>query len=183
MGEGWSLPPRRRGMGVNHMASDYTYCHRCGARMGRADVGGKSRPKCDDCGAVVFLDPKVAVVVVASLDDKILMVKRDIEPMFGKWAFPSGYVDRFEPVEEAAVREVEEETTVKVRLDALLGVYSRRGDQTIVIAYAATILSGDPTPADETQDARLFPMDELPPPLFPFDGEIIGAWRGLVAGS
>ena len=165
------------------MASDYTYCHRCGARMGRADVGGKERPKCDDCGAVVFLDPKVAVVVVASRDGEILMVKRDIEPMFGKWSFPSGYVDRFEPVEEAAVREVEEETTVKVRLDGLLGVYSQRGDQTIVVAYAATIIAGDPTPADETQDARLFPSDALPPPLFPHDGEIMKAWREGADGN
>ena len=163
------------------MASDYTYCHRCGSRMVRANVAGKSRPKCDDCGAVVFLDPKVAVVVVASLDDKILMVKRDIEPMFGKWAFPSGFVDRFEVVEEAAVREVEEETTVKVRLDEQpLGVYSRRGDQTIVVAYAATILSGDPTAADETQDARLFPADALPQLVFPYDERIIAAWRARV---
>lgn len=165
------------------MASDYTYCHRCGSRMGRADVAGRQRPKCDECGAVVFLDPKVAVVVVASLDDKILMVKRDIEPMFGKWAFPSGFVDRFEVVEEAAVREVEEETTVKVRLDGLLGVYSRRGDQTIVVAYAATILSGDPTAADETQDARLFPEDALPPLVFPHDEKIIEAWEGRMADN
>lgn len=164
------------------MASDYTYCHRCGSRMGRANVAGRQRPKCDECGAVVFLDPKVAVVVVASLDDEILMVKRDIEPMFGKWAFPSGFVDRFEVVEEAAVREVEEETTVKVRLDEQpLGVYSRRGDQTIVVAYAATIISGDPTAADETQDARLFPADALPQLVFPHDERIIAAWRGRVS--
>ena len=163
------------------MTSDYTYCHRCGSRMGRANVAGKPRPKCDECGAVVFLDPKVAVVVVVSLNDVILMVKRDTEPMYGKWAFPSGFVDRFEVVEDAAVREVREETTVNVRLDERpLGVYSRRGDQTIVIAYAATIVSGDPTAADETQDARLFPSDALPPLVFPYDERIMRAWHERV---
>ena len=103
------------------MPSDHTYCHRCGEVLGEEHVAGALRPKCGACGEVVFFDPKLAVVVIASQDSRILMVKRDIDPMMGRWSFPSGYVDRGEIVEEAAVREVREETNVEVSLDALLG--------------------------------------------------------------
>ena len=108
------------------MHVDNTYCHRCGERLGEREVGGRLRPSCASCGETVFLDPKVAVAVVATDDGEILMVKRDIDPMMGRWSLPAGYVDRGEVVEEAAVREVREETGVEIRLDSLLGVYSRR---------------------------------------------------------
>ena len=128
----------------------------------------------------MFLDPKVAVVVIASQDSRILMVKRDIDPMMGRWSFPSGYVDRGEVVEEAAVREVREETNVDVSLDALLGVYSRRGAPVVLVAYAASITGGSPTAGDEAQAVELFASDDLPPLPFPDDEAIIADWRKRV---
>ena len=164
------------------MSNEYVYCHRCAGRMERARVAGAVRPRCESCGAVVFLDPKLAVVVVASLDSKILMVKRDIEPMMGRWSFPSGYVDRGEAVEDAARREVMEEANVETRLDALLGVYSSAGAPVVLVAYAATVVGGEAMAGDETREAAYFAPDELPPLPFPHDGEILAAWRRVVAG-
>ncbi len=161
------------------MPSDNTYCHRCGGRLCRAHVAGAVRPKCGACGAVVFLDPKLAVVVIASLDSRILMVKRDIEPMMGRWSFPSGYVDRGEVVEEAAAREVSEETNVEVELDGLLGVYSRRGADVILVAYAATVSGGCAMAGDEAQAVGYFEADDLPPLPFPSDERIMADWRRL----
>jgi len=159
------------------MPSDNTYCHRCGEPLGEEHVAGALRPKCGSCGAVVFLDPKVAVVVIASQDSRILMVKRDIDPMMGRWSFPSGYVDRGEVVEDAAVREVREETNVDVSLDALLGVYSRKGAPVVLVAYAASIVGGRPQAGDEAQEVDMFAVDELPPLPFPDDAEIVADWR------
>ncbi len=159
------------------MPTDNTYCHRCGEILGEAIVAGALRPKCGSCGAVVFLDPKLAVVVIASQGPEILMVKRDIEPMMGRWSFPSGYVDRGEVVEDAAVREVREETNVNVSLDGLLGVYSREGAPVVLVAYAASIVGGSPSAGDEAQAVKLFPADDLPPLPFPSDPEIIADWR------
>ena len=164
------------------MSSEYVYCHRCAGRMGRARVAGAVRPRCEVCGAVVFLDPKLAVVVVASLDSKILMVKRDIEPMMGRWSFPSGYVDRGEAVEDAARREVMEEANVETRLDALLGVYSSAGAPVVLVAYAATVVGGEARAGDETREVAYFAPDDLPPLPFPHDDEILAAWRRVVAG-
>ena len=159
------------------MPTDNSYCHRCGNGMSERDVGGTTRPCCDSCGAVVFLDPKLAVVVIVSHKDNILMVKRDIEPMMGRWSFPSGYVDRGEVVEEAAVREVREETNVEARLDRLLGVYSAQAAPVVLIAYAARVSGGIAEAGDETQAVGWFPSDDLPPLPFPHDEEIISDWR------
>ncbi len=159
------------------MASDYNYCHKCGNPMIERDVAGALRPKCESCGAVVFLDPKLAVVVIVSHESKILMVKRDIDPMMGRWSFPSGYVDRGEVVEEAAAREVREETNVEVELERLLGVYSGRGAPVVLVAYAARVLGGEARAGDETQAVAWFTLDTLPPLPFPHDDEIIQAWR------
>ena len=145
--------------------------------MSERDVAGAVRPACDSCGAVVFLDPKLAVVVIVSSGEKILMVKRDIEPMMGRWSFPSGYVDRGEVVEEAAVREVREETNVEIELERLLGVYSGRGEPVALVAYAARAVGGSAEAGDETQAVGWFSEDELPPPPFPHDDAILRDWR------
>ena len=139
------------------------------------------RPQCPKCGGVVFVDPKLAVVVVASGDGGILMVKRDIDPMMGRWSFPAGYVDRGEVVEEAAVREVLEETNVEVELDALLGIYSSPGAPVVLVAYAASITGGSPVAGDEAQDVGLFPPDSLPALPFPHDDRIVEDWRRLTS--
>ena len=145
--------------------------------MGERSANGAIRPVCDSCGAVVFFDPKLAVVVIVSHEENILMVKRDIEPMMGRWSFPSGYVDRGEVVEEAAVREVREETNVEVELDRLLGVYSSRGAPVVLVAFAASVQGGTAEAGDETQAVGWFPVEELPQLPFPHDDAILRDWR------
>ena len=164
------------------MHVDNTYCHRCGERLGEREVGGQLRPSCASCGETVFLDPKVAVAVVATDEGKILMVKRAIDPMMGRWSLPAGYVDRGEVVEEAAVREVREETGVEVRLGSLVGVYSSPGAPVILVVYAATITAGVASPGDEAMEVGFFHPDELPEMPFPHDDEIIRDWRERTSG-
>lgn len=61
---------------------------------------------------------------IVSLDGRILLVKRAIEPAYGNWMFPGGFVDRGEQLEEAAMRETREESSVEVRITRLLNIYS-----------------------------------------------------------
>ena len=163
------------------MHVDNTYCHRCGKRLVEREIAGRLRPSCESCSETVFVDPKVAVAVVASDGGRILMVKRAIDPMMGRWSLPAGYVDRGEEVEEAAIREVREETGVEVRLDSLLGVYSRQGAPVILVVYAATITAGVATPGEEAQDVGLFNVDEMPEMPFPHDDQIMKDWRALTS--
>lgn len=154
----------------------HAYCPVCGAPL-EADAGPGGRPACPQCGFVRYDNPKVATGVVADRDGQILLVRRNHEPMLGRWSFPSGFVDAGEVVAEAAVREVFEEAGIDVRIDRLLGVYSRRGDPVVFIAYAGTVGPGTPVAGPEAFEVGFFPPDLLPDLAFPHDDEIVAAWR------
>ena len=96
------------------------------------------------------------------MDGGIVLVKRAIEPSYGKWVFPGGYVDRGETVEQAAVRETKEECGVDVRLDSLLNVYSYASFYVVIIVYAAHVVGGELSAGDECLEYRIFPKQKIP---------------------
>jgi 8-oxo-dGTP diphosphatase len=118
----------------------------------------------DVCGFVFYLDPKVAVGTIIRSNDgrRIVLVKRAIEPGYGKWVFPGGYVDRGEEIREAAIREAREEAGLEVRLDRLINVYSYTGRVPVIIVFAATRIGGELAVDDEGLEAREFEPDEIP---------------------
>ena len=145
----------------------YRYCPVCGSTL-EPRVLKITEPKrlvCTNasCGFVFYLDPKIAVgTIIKTANGKIVLVKRAIEPGYGKWVFPGGYVDRGEEVTLAAVREAREEAGLAVRLDHLINIYSYAGRAPVIIVYAATMLSGDLAVDDEGLEAREFDLDEIP---------------------
>ena len=154
------------------------FCATCGHVLGEREVGGKVRPACPQCGAVVFEDPKLAVAVLIERDRGVLMGRRSPNSASpGKWSFPAGFVDRGERVEDAAVREVREETGLAVRLDALLGLYSATGQPTVLAVYVGTATGGALAPADDLTELAVFPFDAPPEPAFPHDPRILADWR------
>jgi 8-oxo-dGTP diphosphatase len=158
------------------------FCPRCGAEL---SLNAEGRPACATDGGhfTWYPDPKVATGVVVEDAGRILLVRRNHEPRMGEWAFPSGFVDAGEVVEEAAIREVWEETGVDVHLDALLGVFSAAGRPVIFIAFAGTLVSGTPQAGAEASEVALFAPGELPPLAFEHDADIIDRWRAFRAGD
>ena len=159
------------------LEADVSYCARCGHALVVEEVHGRPRPRCPGCGHIVFLDPKVAAVVLIAIDGKLVLVRRAEEPALGEWSFPAGYVDRAEAVEDAAVREVREETGLDVEITRLLGVYSRAGDPVVLAAYAAEVVGGVLQAGDDVSDVALFDPDALPPLPFFHDASILRDWR------
>ncbi|MBI4400166.1 MAG: NUDIX hydrolase [Nitrospirae bacterium] len=144
--------------------ADYAFCPKCGGPLGRRSIKASEpdRLVCQGCGFVFFLDPKVAVGTIISLDGRILLLKRAIEPAYGKWVFPGGFVDRGERVEEAAIRETREESNLDVRLVRLLNIYSYSNNPVIIIVYVGEAVGGDASAGDETLEARTFEPDAIP---------------------
>jgi 8-oxo-dGTP diphosphatase len=157
----------------------FVYCPLCATRLIERDLYGAQRQNCPACGYINFLEPKLVAVVVVKRQNAFLLGRRSIDPGNGLWSFVSGYVNRGEKVEEAAVREVKEETNLDVRLESLLGVYSARGSPHVVIAYLATLDESDRrsmTPqVDEVSELAFFTPQEMPVLAFPIDEEIKGA--------
>ena len=83
-----------------------------------------------------------------------MLVRRAIEPGYGMWVFPGGYVDRGEDVTAAATREAREECGLDVRLDGLVNIYSYAGRAPIIVVYAATALGGELCGDDECLEAQ-----------------------------
>lgn len=159
------------------MSSEIIYCQRCASKLDHKEIEDRIRPYCPSCGAIVFLDPKLAVVALVHIDGKLVLVKRGIGPALGCWSFPAGYVDRGEVVEEAAVREVREETGLVVELDGPIGLYSKTGNEMVLAVYSASVTGGELAAGPEVQDVGLFSLTEIPPLPFPHDYQILEDWR------
>ena len=90
------------------------------------------------------------------------MVQRDIEPGYGKWTFPGGFVEQGEVAEAAAAREVYEECGVEIEVSGIVGLYSYGGQVPAIAVFGARVVGGEPEPLDETMSVRSFPREELP---------------------
>ncbi len=91
-----------------------------------------------------------------------MLVRRAIEPGYGKWVFPGGYVDRGEPLTVAALREAREECGLDVRLDGLVNIYSYPGRAPVIVVYAATAIGGSLCIDDESLETAEFEPGTIP---------------------
>ena len=137
---------------------------------------GTVRPVCPQCGRVVYYAPKVAATAVVERAGLVLMLRRAVETGYGLWSLPGGYVDRGEVVEEAAAREVREETGLQVQIGKLVGLFSEEGHPVVVAAYAAVETGGKLEPGQEALELGFYPLDGLPTLAFPRDRLILARW-------
>ena len=172
----------QRSVHVHDEHLEQRYCPRCATELA-AGGGPGGQPACPSCGFVRYENPKLAAGVVVEHDGRVLLVRRNHEPLYGRWTFPSGFVDAGEVVEEAAAREVREEAGVEVRIDRLLGVYSSAGERVVFVAYAGSTLGGTPVAGDEALEVGLFDRDALPELAFSHDRAILEAWRGSASAT
>jgi len=143
----------------------YSFCPLCGGDLDLRTLktSEPERLVCVRCGFVFYLDPKVAVgTIITDERGHIVLVRRAIEPGYGKWVFPGGYVDRGEEVRAAAVREAREEAGLDIRLGRLINVYSYPGPAPVIIVYAATVVGGCLECDDEGLEARYFAPADIP---------------------
>ncbi|MEM7111565.1 MAG: NUDIX hydrolase [Chloroflexota bacterium] len=141
------------------------FCVRCGAPMETRVVGDKPRRACMACRYVHFTDPKVGVGVYVMQEEKVLLVRRVMEPERGKWSVPAGFLDQGEDPKETAVREAKEETGLDVVIDSLIDVFHNppaEGGASIFVLYRARRIGGELAAGDDADDVGFFALDDLP---------------------
>ena len=142
----------------------YRYCPSCGGglELRNLKAGEPDRLVCTSCGYIFYLDPKVATGSIIEMDGGIVLLKRGIQPAYGNWVVPGGFVDRYETVPQAAERETWEESGLRVRATDLVGIYSYQQSYVVVVMYRAEYISGTLTASDESIDAAVFAKDKIP---------------------
>src|SRR2546430_1355375 len=139
------------------------FCQQCGHAMEAKTIEGREVPTCPKCGFTAWRNPLVATMVVVETSGGIVLGRRAIEPGYGLWCLPGGFVNEDEAPEEAAVRDCQEEIAARDDIGALLGVYHIvRGDGPgmVGIAYRATLNPNDsPSVWNETLDVGPFSSD------------------------
>lgn len=153
--------------------------------MHSRDVHGTARRVCSGCGHIHYTDPKVAVGVAVFRDDKLLLVRRRMNPGRGRWALPGGYLDAGEDPRVTAAREAKEEAGVDVEVGAVIDVFANppADGGALFLLYAATWRAGEPAPGDDADGAAFFALDDLPPLAFASTESVVTRWSAAARGA
>lgn len=143
----------------------YKYCPGCGGRLQASLLDGHLRLNCPACGFIYYRNPAPAAGCIIMLDGKLLLVKRRYQPYRGDWCLPAGFMEYGESPKSCAQREILEETGLKIKVGALIGVYNGNDDprtHAVLIVFLG-IPSGDGYRAgDDASAIKLFHLDKLP---------------------
>ncbi|MBI3961667.1 MAG: NUDIX hydrolase [Deinococcus sp.] len=141
-----------------------THCPHCSGTLESriVTVGDRERLVCSQCGFVFYLGPKLAAGTLPTIDGRVVLARRAVEPGYGKWTYPGGYVERFETVPDAAKRETGEEVNLDVALEGILGVYSYPTSLIVVVVYLARAVGGQFSAGHETLEVCSFAPSEIP---------------------
>jgi len=139
------------------------FCSSCGGpvsyRVPKDD--NRERAVCDDCGEVHYRNPLVVVGCVAERDGKVLMCKRAIEPRYGYWTLPAGFMELGETVAGGAARETLEEALATVELGHLFACVDVVDAGQVHLFYTGRLV-GDFGAGEETLEATLMSEQEIP---------------------
>jgi 8-oxo-dGTP diphosphatase len=144
--------------------SEYRFCPRCGGPLEGRKIKADEpeRLVCSGCEFVFYQGPKLVAGALFEMDGGIVLVQRDIEPGYGKWTFPGGFVERGEVTEAAAEREVLEETGLEIEVREIVGLYSYEGQIPAIAVFSGRVTGGRPEPLDETMAVEVFSRGQLP---------------------
>lgn len=140
------------------------YCNYCGAELIVKIPKGDNRERyvCSSCDAIHYQNPKIIVGTIPIYENEILLCKRGIEPKYGKWTIPAGFLELGEKVEEGAIRETLEEANAKVKILNLQTVYSIPRIGQVYLLFLAELIDTYHSPGSETLETEFFSLDKLP---------------------
>ncbi|MBT5230481.1 MAG: NUDIX hydrolase [Methylococcales bacterium] len=140
------------------------FCSECSSPVELAIPDGDNRPRhiCNSCNTIHYVNPKIVAGCLAHWEDKVLLCKRAIEPRYGLWTLPAGFMENGESTEQAALRETWEEATAKVSIQHLYTMYSIPHISHVYLLFRGQLDNLAFKPGVESLDVKLFTEDEIP---------------------
>jgi ADP-ribose pyrophosphatase YjhB (NUDIX family) len=128
----------------------------------------RERMICADCGYVLYDNPKIVVGSVARWGERILLCRRSIEPRYGYWTLPAGYLELNESASAGAEREAWEEAHARIEIEGLLAIYDIPRISQVQLIFRARLLDEAISAGPESLEVGLFAWDEIPWPDLAF---------------
>ena len=140
------------------------FCSHCGARLDQRIPPGDDRPRfvCDRCQTIHYQNPKIVVGTIPEWEDQLLLCRRAIEPQYGKWTLPAGYLEKGETLMQGAIRETREEAGARVEILAPYTLFNLTFVSQIYLLFRARLVSTQFKAGQESLDVRLFSQAEIP---------------------
>ena len=140
------------------------FCANCGSKVVQRVPPGDSLPRwvCDECGEIHYQNPKMVVGTIPEHEGRILLCRRAIEPRYGYWTLPAGFMENAETIGEAAVRETVEEAGATVELGPAFSLISVPGVNQVHVFYLARLSNLEFKPGEETLEIGLFDEADIP---------------------
>jgi ADP-ribose pyrophosphatase YjhB (NUDIX family) len=141
------------------------FCIYCGEKLKEKFIDDKRRFFCGSCNEIVYENPIPATASVIINNNKILLVKRKLDPKKGQWCLPGGFIELNETPENACLRELKEETGLNGKIDYLIDAqYSSSSlyNSVIVIGYLVKDIKGNIIAGDDAEEAAYFDIEKLP---------------------
>ncbi len=162
------------------------YCPYCGYGLIDKFVEGRVRRYCKSCADPIYENPVPAACLVTVDDcDRILLVKRSVDPKKGMWCLPGGFMELQETPEEAGLRELKEETGVEGKIEMLLGVTTHSGsmyDTILMTGFLVRQYCGEPIAGDDADEVKWFERDAMPEIAFTSHKNFINIYYCAYAG-
>ena len=140
------------------------FCSNCAAPLARRVPPGDSLQRwvCEHCGEIHYQNPKLVVGTIPEFEGRLLLCRRAIEPRYGYWTLPAGFMENDETTGQAALRETLEEAGARVELGAPFSMISVPHVNQVHLFYRARLRELDFQPGEETLEVALFEEGELP---------------------
>jgi ADP-ribose pyrophosphatase YjhB (NUDIX family) len=140
------------------------FCSQCGAPVQHKIPEGDNLPRyvCVGCNTIHYQNPKIIAGCIAEWDQRILLCKRSIEPRYGYWTLPAGFLENGETIYEGAAREAEEEANARVTNMSLYCSFSIPHISQVYLMFRGDLEQGRASPGDESLEVALFTEDETP---------------------
>lgn len=141
------------------------FCSRCGAPLTLGRVPGEHRERlwCAACGFIAYVNPRMVVTTLPlTQDGELVLLRRGIEPAYGTWAQPGGFLESDETAIQGAVRETFEEIGLVVEPIAISGIYSQPSAAVVVVVYEARVVGGEIRTTTEALEVGSFRPEALP---------------------
>jgi len=140
------------------------FCPNCGAALARRVPPGDSlsRDVCDACGSVHYQNPKLVLGAIPEWQGRLLLCRRAIEPRYGYWTLPAGFMENGESTGEATLRETLEEAGARIELQAAFSMISVPYVNQVHLFYRARLLDLEFKPGAESLEVALFEEARVP---------------------